>query len=173
MAGDLILKTDSHQQALIATLNEHVSLYGLRAKVLARDKDEFPGGFQFHQKKKDYMKGLFAGTKNAYIFHMSWTLNKGTFRMLRCNSSIDNNTQYSVLFWTLNKDNKLLFFRQLGEWYVQDQCIQKTVDQIGGSSVPATCCSAEALFSCHYRDKPSKLPCKDAPPIDEGKASWW
>jgi Nucleotide-diphospho-sugar transferase len=42
MAGDLVLETDSHQQALIALLNEHVSLYGLKAKVLSRDLDEFP-----------------------------------------------------------------------------------------------------------------------------------
>jgi Nucleotide-diphospho-sugar transferase len=57
MAGDLVLKTDSHQQALIATLNEHVSLYGLKAKVLSRDMEEFPGGFQFHMKSKRYVKG--------------------------------------------------------------------------------------------------------------------
>ena len=43
MAGDLILKTDSHQQALIALLSEHVSLFGLRTKVISRDNDEFPG----------------------------------------------------------------------------------------------------------------------------------
>jgi len=137
MAGDLVLSTDSHQQALIATLNEHASLYGLKAKVLSRDEDEFPGGFQFHMKKKDYMKQLMAGEKNAYIFHMSWTL---------------------------NKDNKLLFFRQLGEWYVEDQCIQKQVDSIEGGSddIIHACCSAEPLFSCHYRDKPSREPCKDS-----------
>ena len=146
MAGDLILKTDSHQQALIATLNEHVSLFGLKAKVLSRDLDEFPGGFQFHMKNKEFMKALFAGEKNAYLFHMSWTL---------------------------NKDNKLLFFRQMGEWYVKDQCIQTKVATIGGDDVPATCCAAEPIFSCHYRDKPSMKPCKDSPPIDKGKASWW
>jgi len=43
MAGDLVLKTDSHQQALIALLAEHASLYGLRVKVLSRDLEEFPG----------------------------------------------------------------------------------------------------------------------------------
>jgi Nucleotide-diphospho-sugar transferase len=43
MAGDLILKTFSHQQALVALLSEHASLYGLRVKVLSRTMDEFPG----------------------------------------------------------------------------------------------------------------------------------
>ena len=45
MAGDLVLKTDSHQQALTAILSEHASVYGLKAKVLSRDLEEFPGTF--------------------------------------------------------------------------------------------------------------------------------
>ena len=76
MAGDLILKTDSHQQALVAVLSEHASLYGLRVKVLSRDEDDFPGGFHYHQKSGHYMRALFNGEKNPYIFHMSWTKNK-------------------------------------------------------------------------------------------------
>ena len=149
MAGDLILKTDSHQQALIALLAEHVSLYGLKAKVLSRDTVEFPGGYHFHQKSGQYMRQYFAGEIEPYIFHMSWTL---------------------------NKDNKLLFFRQMGEWYVQDKCIGKKVAEIdggGGGDLRQSCCSAEALVSCHYRDKPSKIPCKDSPPIDKGRPSFW
>ena len=143
MAGDLILSTDSHQQALIATLNEHVSLYGLKAKVLSRDMEEFPGGFQYHKRDKTYMKRLFDGSMKPFIFHMSWTH---------------------------NKDNKLLFFRQMGEWYVHEECIgQKDL----AGDLPTTCCAAEPLFSCHYRDKPSMKPCSDSPPIDKGKPSWW
>ena len=136
-AGDLILKTDSHQQALIALLSEHVSLYGLRVKVLSRDTEEFPGGYHYHQVSGKYMRKLFAGEVHPYIFHMSWTL---------------------------NKDNKLLFFKQMGEWYVQEQCVHKKVDDIPGldkskpTSYVSTCCSAEPLISCHYRDKPSKIP---------------
>jgi hypothetical protein len=149
MAGDLILKTDSHQQALIATLNEHVSLYGLKAKVLSRDMEEFPGGYQFHQHSKMYMKKFYAGEMKPYIFHMSWTL---------------------------NKNNKLLFLRQMGEWYVQDQCIQEKASDIHDGeeyNLVRTCCSAEPLFSCHYRDKPSLKPCKSSPSIDKGRPSWW
>jgi hypothetical protein len=162
-AGDLILKTDSHQQALIALLAEHVSLYGLRAKVISRNTEEFPGGYHYHMASGEYMKALYAGEVDPYIFHMSWTK---------------------------NKDNKLLFFKQMGEWYVQEQCIHKKVDEIPGfmknstsiknstaiknsASFVSTCCSAEPLISCHYRDKPSKIPCKHSPSIDKGKPSWW
>ena len=83
------MKTDSHQQALVAVMSEHASLYGLRVKVLSRDEDDFPGGYHFHQKTGKYMRAFFKGEKNPYIFHMSWTK---------------------------NKDNKLLFLKQLGQW---------------------------------------------------------
>ena len=151
LAGDLILKTDSHQQALIALLSEHVSLYGLTVKVFSRDEDEFPGGYQYHQKSGKFMRKLFAGEVNPFLFHMSWTL---------------------------NKDNKLLYFRQMGEWYVQDPCVHKPVNEIQGQvesseAFISTCCAAEPLISCHYRDKPSKIPCKDSPPIDKGGKSFW
>jgi hypothetical protein len=146
MAGDLVLKTGSHQQALIALLAEHVSLYGLTAKVLSRDEPEFPAGYHYHQKSGTYMRQFFAGEVQPIIFHMSWTN---------------------------NKDNKLLFFKQMGEWYVKESCLGKTVQEIGGDNVRESCCAAEALISCHYRDKPSKIPCKDSPPIDKGRPSFW
>lgn len=154
LAGDLIQKTDSHQQALIALLSEHNSLFGLKPKVLSRDEPDFPGGYHYHQKTGKYMRELFAGKVHPYIFHMSWTQ---------------------------NKDNKLLFLKQMGEWYVQEKCIHKSVPDILGSSATttdeakfvSTCCAAEPLISCHYRDKPSKFPCKDSPPIDAGKPSFW
>jgi len=152
--GDLIIASKSHQQALIAFLQEHVSLHGLRAKVLSRDGEEFPGGYQFNQKTGKYMRAFFDGKLHPYIFHMSWTF---------------------------NKSDKLKYFKQMGEWYVQEKCVEKKRSEIlGGDSSAAAdadlrplCCSAEPLISCHYRDKPSKIPCKDSPPIDEGRPSWW
>jgi hypothetical protein len=149
MTGDVIIATHSHQQALIAVLNEHASLYGLKVKVLSRDLEEFPGGYQWNQKSGKYMKELFAGQIHPIIFHMSWTM---------------------------NKDNKLLYFRQMGEWYVQDQCIQRKREDIltdGSTELAPKCCSIEPIISCHYRDKPSKIPCKDSPPIDKGRPSFW
>ncbi|GKY90578.1 hypothetical protein MPSEU_000031500 [Mayamaea pseudoterrestris] len=149
VSGDNIIATKSHQVALIALLGEHASLYGLRVKVFNRNSDEFPGGHAFNQ-RKSFMKDLFAKAVNPYIFHMSWTL---------------------------NKVNKQRYFEQMGEWYYHSQCIGKTVDEIlttahdGG--LFEHCCSAEPLVTCHYRDKPSIIPCKDSPPIDNGQGSWW
>jgi len=159
-AGDLILSTDSHQQALIALMSEHVSLFGLKVKVFSRDEDEFPGGYHFHQTSGKYMKEFFKGNKNPYIFHMSWTL---------------------------NKDNKLLFLQQMGEWHVHEQCVHKKANEIpsdlltaiknrnDGTTTPFAdaCCLAEPIVKCHYRDKPSKNPCRDSPPIDKGRPSFW
>lgn len=152
LAGDLIFKTDSHQQALISLMSEHVSLYGLRVKVFSRDEEDFPGGYQYHQHSGKYMKALFAGEVHPYIFHMSWTK---------------------------NKDNKLLFLQQMGEWYVNEQCIHKKANEISGvvstdsDSFVSTCCSAEAIVKCHYKDKPSKVPCPDSPEIDNKGRSFW
>jgi len=151
--SDLILTWDSHQQALVQLLAEHSSLFGLNVKVYNRDTSMFPGGWQFHR-KHSFMKELVKGKTDSYIFHMSWTE---------------------------NKDNKLLFLRQLGEWYVNDACVGTTVHEIlGGESssvgvapLVEPCCAIEPLFSCHYRDKPSKLPCKTSPPIDTNGKSFW
>lgn len=150
--GDMVISTKSHQQALIALLQEHVSLHGLKAKVLSRDMEEFPGGYQYNQRSGKYLRAFYKGEVHPFIFHMSWTL---------------------------NKDNKLKYFQQMGEWYVKDLCIAKKRDEIAPDAAATTtdlkplCCSAEPLISCHYRDKPSKIPCKDSPPIDKGRSSFW
>lgn len=145
LSGDLILSTKSHQVPLIALLGEHASLYGIRVKIFPRTSDEFPGGHAFNR-RKDFMKELFAGTVHPYVFHMSWTL---------------------------NKDNKIKYFQQMGEWFIHDQCVQKTARQIVATDMTTTCCSVEPIVTCHYRDKPSKIPCKGKPSIDKGRPSFW
>lgn len=79
--------------------------------------------------------------------------------------------------WTLNKKNKIAYYEQMGEWYLQSNCVQKTVEEIFGGTNQANyadhCCSAEALVQCHYRDKPSKIPCRDNDPINKGAGSFW
>ena len=105
------------------------------------------------------MRRFFAGTIKPYIFHMSWTF---------------------------NKDNKILYWQQMGEWYVQEKCVHKKVPDILGIAAStsdvtepqqeqfiSTCCSKEPIITCHYRDKPSVIPCKDSPPIDAGRPSFW
>ena len=150
MAGDTIIATKSHQVALIALLGEHASLYGLRVKVFNRNSDDFPGGHAFNQ-RKSFMKDILAKAVHPYIFHMSWTL---------------------------NKVNKQKYFQQMGEWYYQPTCIEKSLADLlpSGSESGALfdkCCAAEPIVQCHYSDKPSLHPCKDSPPIDKGMRSWW
>lgn len=149
-----MFSTRSHQIPLVALLQEHASMYGLKVKIFSRDEDDFPGGHAFHR-RKDFMKNLIDGKVVPFIFHMSWTT---------------------------NKKNKVKFYRQLGEWYLQDQCVQKPVKEILGHEpspeendevLVEPCCASEAIFSCHYSDKPSKRPCKDSPTIDNGGRPWW
>ena len=149
--GDIILECTSHQQALIQVMTEHVSLFGLRVKVLDRQMDEFPGGWHYHKRNKTYMKRVMKGEASPIMFHMSWTK---------------------------NKDNKIKFFQQLGEWYTEDKCVQHTRGDILNDNKSAKmlfepCCLAKPNIICHYRDKPSKIPCKDVDPIDRGRASFW
>lgn len=124
-------------------------MYGLKIKIFARQENDFPGGHAFHR-RDSYMRDIFNGIMKPYIFHMSWTN---------------------------NKFNKIKFFQQINEWYVHDQCMEKTVSTIMTSKSSITieneCCSIEPLFQCHYRDKPSIKSCADKPPIDKGQKSWW
>jgi len=151
--GDMIKAWDSHQQALVAILTDHASYYGLKVKVLGRDENEFPGGFHYHR-RRDYMKKLVKGKEDdAYIFHMSWTH---------------------------NKDNKLKFFKQMGEWYLNEKCVGKTLGEIteGGAVVTELplvepCCLAEPEITCYYSDKPSKTTCNGSPTIDKGGKPFW
>jgi hypothetical protein len=97
------------------------------------------------------MRALVAGDVHPYIFHMSWTFNKAV---------------------------KLKYLQQLGEWFLEDRCIQKTVQEMLPGSTNTTdlqprCCSAKAIVTCHYRDKPSIIPCHGSPAVEKGKPSWW
>lgn len=88
---------------------------------------------------------------------------------------------------TENKKNKQNFFRQMGQWYLDDKCIDTTVENILGLDkniaqkndalnagyLVGKCCASEPFVSCFFRDKPSMIPCKDSPNIDEGKKSFW
>ena len=83
-----------------------------------------------------------------------------------------------VVSWTTNKDNKLKFFQQMGEWYVHDKCIGKKIIEIekegeDQGALIQPCCAAEPLMQCHYKDKPSKIPCEDSPFIDKDGKSFW
>ena len=148
--GGLIFSCRSHQQVLTTLISEINSLAGLTVKVLSRDEDTFPSGFHYHM-RKDWMHALIDGKKDPYIFHMCWTD---------------------------NKVNKLAFMKQMGMWHVKDECVGKNATEI--LAVPnvsnglfGACCSAEPLTKCYFSDKPSVLPCKDFPTLDNGASSFW
>ena len=135
----LLLLSDSvvdgdEQYLLNQLLAEYASLYGMKVKSLGRE--DFPTGVVYHQ-EKDMMKGIFDGSIQAYMFHMSWTL---------------------------SKTDKVLYFEQMGEWYVKDQCIGDNAPVLVNSSkqqgsLLSSCCAAKPLVSCHFFDKPSLIEC--------------
>jgi Nucleotide-diphospho-sugar transferase len=152
--GDVILKYRSHQGAMTALISEHSNWKGLRVKVIEKDSDDgmlFPGGYHFHR-RRDFMRQMMKGEVSPYLFHMSWTE---------------------------NKDHKIYFMQQLAEWFVHQACENKTLGELDVDTsaeppdITSSCCSAEPLVECHYRDKPSKIPCRRSPPIDKGKRSFW
>lgn len=158
MVGNFIIGSGSHQAALNVVLQEHASWRGLRVKVLDVNTSMFPGGFHYHR-RKSFMKDLIYEKVKLYVFHMSWMT---------------------------NKENKQMFMEQMGDWFVDDKCTidgrnatlflnQTTSAEGSTSTVPfaSACCLAKPKIKCHYRDKPSQISCKNSPPIDDGKESWW
>jgi hypothetical protein len=146
-AGDLIKKVHSHQAAFQAILSEHSSLFGLKVKTLP--EAQFAGGHTYHMNKQLMKRIIRKEVQLPYIFHMSWTN---------------------------NKKNKILYMKQMAMWFMQDQCIDKSISQIdleNGEDITNKCCSLDPLITCYYRDKPSFIPCKDSPPIDKGRRSFW
>jgi hypothetical protein len=147
--GDSITHALSHQVVMNGLLNEFASWKGLRVKVWKKGGSNlFPGGVEFHY-YFDYMKEILEGRRNAststnipYIFHMSWTE---------------------------NKDNKRLYYQQMGEWYVNEE--PNSIDGKVCSGV--NCCLPQPNITCHFRDKPSKIPCRDSPAIQQGGHSFW
>ena len=80
--------------------------------------------------------------------------------------------------WNLNKETKQQFLEQIGLWYVKDDmCLQQQPNPT--ESAPTTiadftkkCCAIEPIIRCHYRDKPSTIPCHDSPMIEEQIPFW-
>jgi len=144
--GDLIRKTRTHQQVLTQLLLEHSSLFGLKVKVLDRhDYNQFPGGYHFNF---DYstMHQIISGELKPYIFHM---------------------------FWTDGKETKVKFLKQFGEWYVHDECTDRSMNNTKNMPASIQCCSAKPMISCYFKDKPSAIPCNDSPSYDKNAKSFW
>jgi len=205
MSGDLIMSTYSHQIALNALLSEHISLYGLSVKILHRQDSEFPGGYAYHE-KHDMMKEFLSlpssllSSSSSSSLSKDGTKNNGTqsiptkdIMLPVPQNLLPERHPYIFHFcWTNNKDNKVRFMQQMGEWYLKESCksvskndilvyhnntgSMKTAGGGGGSSSESIiqhCCSARPLLKCHFKDKPSVVPCRDSPSLDDNKNSFW
>jgi len=90
-------------------------------------------------------------------------------------------TQYNCIFemrakmcWTANKDDKLLYLQQLGEWYLPDSCGNNELSSMrGDAGKMADCCLAEPAISCHFIDKPSIVKCDESPNRDQNGKKFW
>ena len=143
--GDLILRSRSHQAVMAVLLSEHASLFGLQVQTMSEVRSrEFPVGYHFH-KDRAYMKDMILGNiEKPYVFHMNWNDHKETKRK---------------------------FNQQLGDWFVDDSCIASTlVESVASSN--SNCCVREPIIVCHFRDKPSKIPCESSPLIEDVTSFW-
>jgi len=87
--------------------------------------------------------------------------------------------------WNENKLIKRKFLEQMGDWYVVDACsssshimnVTSSIRNSARSDTPdllaSNCCSATPLIRCHYKDKPSVVPCRQSPSFRNGATSFW
>lgn len=103
-------------------------------------------GYQFNRDRA-YMKDLIEGKIKPYAFHMNWNSDKAT---------------------------KIKFNQQLGDWFVKESCLgtRDSIDELTQAVSDDYCCTDNPVVVCHYRDKPSKIPCPESPMI-ESKTSFW
>ncbi|GMH55623.1 hypothetical protein TrRE_jg1620, partial [Triparma retinervis] len=131
-SSDQIAMHHSHQQALSHILNDHSTYYGLSLKVLS--KELFPGGKSYHHDKPYMLKWMNGALEEEpYMFHMCWTH---------------------------NKDDKLNYLQQMGQWFLSDECGNGEVVGRGENGKLLDCCSAEPVVTCHFKDKPSIVKCE-------------
>lgn len=98
LAVEKIAATRSHQEVLSQLILEEYDLTGLTVKVLS-DR-EFPQG-EVYLHQKVFLRSVLSGSSPApYIWHMCWTK---------------------------NKLDKLRYFKEMGAWYLRDECTQSTL----------------------------------------------
>lgn len=67
--------------------------------------------------------------------------------------------------WTADKIEKLHFLEQMAYLFVSESCI--------GKKLSSACCIADPIARCHYKDKPSKIPCRESPVLGRENTSFW
>lgn len=91
-AFDTLHQSGSHQNVFTYRLTEALDLCGLSPKLL--DIKQFPTGVKYHR-DRPFMIGIKEGYETPYNFHMCWTL---------------------------NKDNKVEYFKKVSMWFIAREC---------------------------------------------------
>jgi hypothetical protein len=106
------------------------------------------------------------------IYVLSLTLSLSSFTFT--NSILHFKFTFYYNSWTENKENKKLFFEQLGEWYtIEDSTTTTDTNDNGNNGHGHGYCLLQPNITCHYRDKPSIIPCTNSPPIVKNGRSFW
>ncbi len=113
-AFDSIKVDGSHQNVFVAKLTEALDIAGLAPFLL--NLDDFPTGVKYHR-DKPYMKAIEDGWRKPYNFHMCWTL---------------------------NKKNKIEYFRQVNMWYINGTSRNSDGDGGGNRDAGDACALAAA-----------------------------
>lgn len=98
-SNHLIEKHKSHQAVVIQRMNDMISKYGLRYKLLPMDL--FPTGMVYHH-RKSLMSKITSGQHQPFVFHMCWTK---------------------------NRVEKLIYFKKSNMWYLPKTCTLDTIMQ--------------------------------------------
>jgi hypothetical protein len=138
---EILFAAFGDQPVMNTILPEESSLTGLRVKVLKIE--EFPCGNTLYEPRyRDFRKDLLENKRNnTYILHVNWT----------------------------HKREKVGFVKQLGIYYVQENCTEgQEGERITFNSAKSdasfmdTCCSSKPIgVRCHFPDKPSVIPCNE------------
>lgn len=95
-----IAYSHSHQQVLTRHLAESLNLFGLDISVL--DAELFPSGQAYHE-NKPLMNKIIEKRYRPYVFHMCWTD---------------------------NRVNKVVYFKEIGLWYLPEDNSCTAADQM-------------------------------------------
>ena len=162
MSGDLIAATTTHQAPFLSLLSEHASLHGLKVKILPTD--DYPGGYHF-QGQPDYMRQLLEW-KEMRIHNGKDTSNVtvGSTRERIFDPKIFH------MSWTDNKDRKVQFLQQMGEWYAQNSTFcaaslevategdaPSMPSAVANEALASKCCSLTPIIKCHFRYVSAKM----------------
>lgn len=174
LIGERVTSTRSHQAAMHTVLNEHATHVGLRIKNLIDDHKLLPS-------KCDLGVGSADGVKVAliqyFVFAVGWHYQSPS-QVGFMKSMVLKKPLSFHMNWNINNEVKQKFLEQMGDWYVQPVCtVGKTAAELRGNATGTSlfpmCCSASPLVKCNFRDKPSVISCKDSPPFENGKSSFW